>query len=225
MIRKRLLVIIVLLAVAAVSVTIVQAQGTQPPAATYVGSDKCATCHKPIHDNGSPVSLQDDPRPSQGSKVILADFGKMPAVITDTKLRFKNTDIVLTMAGAIASVHYHRPQDRRLVMAQVSGISRVKARLPPTTPGRTPWPVRLAKRMCRLPHHSFNLAKANKFTAADYKARKKNLLSSWASAVKPATGRLRAHQVSEQRHHPGQRGKSPGRTNLWAVSHARQFEG
>ena len=50
---KGLLVVTVLLAVLMASATLAPACGNLPYGTTYVGSDKCASCHKPIYDNGS----------------------------------------------------------------------------------------------------------------------------------------------------------------------------
>jgi hypothetical protein len=79
MTRKGLLVVMVLLAVMMVGATITQAQGNQPQGPTYVGSDKCAACHQPIHESWSAtlhtkmiLDLVKDPT------VIKADFDKCP---------------------------------------------------------------------------------------------------------------------------------------------------
>jgi len=98
MLKKSFVAVITLLAFVVVSVTVAQAQGTQPPSPTYVGSDKCVACHSAIHESWSATlhtkMILD---PAKDSKAILADFDKMSSIITDTKLLYKKTDVVLTM--------------------------------------------------------------------------------------------------------------------------------
>jgi hypothetical protein len=70
-----LLVVMVLLAILMASVTLAQAHGNPPYGTTYVGSDKCASCHKPIYDNWSATlytKLILDP--AQDFAVIKADL-------------------------------------------------------------------------------------------------------------------------------------------------------
>ena len=175
MLKKSFASVIILLAFAAVGVTVAQAQGTQPPGPTYVGSDKCAACHSAIHESWSATlhtkMILD---PAKDSKAILADLSKLSSVITDTKLLYKKTDVVLTMGWRYRQRYILAdPKTGRLVMG--AGQWNIPGQGPAASDAT--WQPAAAGddwlKECAGCHTTgFNLEKANKFTAANYKAGK-----------------------------------------------------
>lgn len=173
--RKGLLVVMVLLAVLMVSATIAQAQGNPPQGPTYVGSNKCAACHQPIHESWSATlhtkMILD---PAKDPAVIKADFDKLSTVITDTKLQFKKADVVLAMGWRYRQRYIIAdPKTGRLVMG--AGQWNLAGQGPASTDNT--WQAATAGedwlKECAGCHTTgFDLAKSQKFTAADYHAGK-----------------------------------------------------
>ena len=176
MLKKSLAVVIVLLAFTAVGVTVAQAQGTLPPGPTYVGSDKCAACHPAIYNSWSATlhtkMILD---PAKDSTAILADFDKLSSnVITDTKLLYKKTDVVLTMGWRYRQRYILTdPKTGRLVMGAGQwnipgqGPAASDATWQPAAAGED-W----LKECAGCHTTGFNLEKAAKFSAANFKAGK-----------------------------------------------------
>jgi len=176
MLKKNFVAVITLLAFVVVGVTVAQAQGTQPPGPTYVGSDKCAACHSAIYESWSATlhtkMILD---PAKDSKAILADFDKMsPNVISDTKLLYKKTDVILTVGWRYRQRYILAdPKTGRLVMG--AGQWNIAGQGP--TASDAAWQHAAAGddwlKECAGCHTTgFNLEKANKFTTANYKAGK-----------------------------------------------------
>jgi predicted CXXCH cytochrome family protein len=175
MLKKIIVVVIVLLAIAAASATLATAQGNQPPGPTYIGSDKCAACHPAIYESWS-ASLHTKMilDPAKDSKAILAAFDKLSSVITDTKLLYKKTEVVLTLGWRYRQRYILAdPKTGRLVMGAGQwnipgqGPAASDAAWQPAAAGED-W----LKECAGCHTTGFNLEKANKFTAANYKTGK-----------------------------------------------------
>jgi predicted CXXCH cytochrome family protein len=175
MLNKSVAVAIILLAVATVGVAVAQAQGTQPPSPTYVGSDKCIACHSDVYESWSTTlhakMILD---PAQNPKAILADLSKLSSVITNTKLLYKKADIVLTVGSRYRQRYILAdPKTGRLVMG--AGQWNIGGQEPAASDGA--WQSAAAGddwlKECAGCHTTgFDLEKATKFTAANYKAGK-----------------------------------------------------
>ena len=175
MLKKSFAIVITLLSFVVVGVTIAQAQGTQPPGPTYVGSDKCAACHSADHESWS-ASLHTKMilDPAKDPKAILADFDKMSSVISDTKLLYKKADVVLTVGWRYRQRYILAdPKTGRLVLGAGQwniagqGPAASDAIWQPAAAGED-W----LKECAGCHTTGFDLEKANKFTAANYKAGK-----------------------------------------------------
>jgi hypothetical protein len=175
-VRKGIFITILIVALAWVGVTVTQAQGNQPPAPTYVGSDKCKTCHAAVMGQWSqtlhPKMIQ-DPAKSK-DQVILADFLKQSTRITDTKQQFTGKDVVLTMGWRYRQRYIVAdPKTNRLVLARGQwniagqGPSNVDATWQEAA-GGDDW----LKECAGCHTTGFNPAKSERYTAADYKAGK-----------------------------------------------------
>ena len=176
MIGKGILVLIVLVAFVMVSTTVAQAQGNPPPVPGYVGSEKCKLCHSAAYEQWAqtihPRMIQ-DPSKSKG-KIILADWAKQSTVITDTKQQFTDKDVILAMG-----VRYRQryivvdPKTNRLVMGRgqwnIAGQGRADSdnTWQDATAGED-W----LKECAGCHTTGFNLARSEKYTAADYRAGK-----------------------------------------------------
>jgi predicted CXXCH cytochrome family protein len=175
MLKKSCAIVIVLLAFTAVGITVAQAQGTQPPGPTYVGSDKCATCHPAIHESWlATLHTKMILDPAQDPKAILADLNTLSSVITDTKLLYKKTDVVLTIGWRYRQRYILTdPKTGRLVMGAGQwnipgqGSTASDATWQPAAAGED-W----LKECAGCHTTGFNLEKATKFTAANYKTGK-----------------------------------------------------
>ena len=175
MLKKSIAVVIASLACLVVGDTVVWAQGAQPPGPTYVGSDKCAVCHSAIHESWSATlhakMILD---PAQDSKAILADMSKMSNVITDTKLLYKKPDVVLTVGWRYRQRYILADRKTgRLVLGAGQwdvagqGSAASDAAWQPAAAGED-W----LKECAGCHTTGFNLEKADKFTAANYKSGK-----------------------------------------------------
>jgi hypothetical protein len=206
MTRKGLLVVTVLLAVLMVGATLAQAQGNPPQGPTYVGSDKCATCHQPIHESwAATLHTKMILDPIKDPTVIKADFGKMSNVITDTKLQFKKTDVMLTMGWRYRQRYIIAdPKTGRLVMG--AGQWNLAGQGP--TASDNAWQAAAAGEAAlecavAIPP-GFDLARL-KFTSADYVG--KDSRSRASIAAKPAMAPAR----NTSRYPPGRPSQSTKR--------------
>jgi hypothetical protein len=175
MLKKCFAVIITLLAFAILGIPAARAQGTQPPGPSYVGSDKCAECHSAVHESWSATlhtkMILD---PAQDPKAILADLSKLSSVITDTKLLYKKADIVLTVGWRYRQRYILAdPKTGRLVL----GAGQWNIAGQGSAVSDAAWQQAAAGddwlKECAGCHTTgFDLEKANKFTAANYKSGK-----------------------------------------------------
>lgn len=109
--RKGLIPPLLALTISIVGVSIALAQGNQPPAVEYAGSDACAACHSTEHTNWAatlhPRMIQDPKKtPTTTLKiggatiitnVIRADFAQLAQILPDVKTRYTAKDVVLTL--------------------------------------------------------------------------------------------------------------------------------
>jgi len=175
--RTGLLAAILLVTIAAIGATIAQAQSTQPPSPTYIGSAKCAACHPAIYQSWSATlhaKMVQDPTRNPTATVILADFAKMSSIITDTRLQYTSTNVVLTLGWRYQQRYILAdPKTGRLVMGAGQwniagqGPSAADNTWQNAAPGED-W----LKECAGCHTTGFNLEKSSKFTAADYKAGK-----------------------------------------------------
>jgi predicted CXXCH cytochrome family protein len=174
MLKKWLVIAIVMITIALVGATIAQAQGTQPPAMTYAGSEKCKICHPAAYEQWSKTlhtKMIQDPAKSK-DKITLADFSKQSSVITDTKQLFTGKDVVLTMGWRYR---------QRYILADAKTGRLVMGRGQWNIAGQGPsgadntWQDATAGedwlKECAGCHTTgLDVAKAATFTAADYRA-------------------------------------------------------
>lgn len=174
MLKQGLLALIMLMALTLAGVTLAQAQGAQPPAPTFVGSEKCKTCHPAAYDQWSQTlhaKMIQDPAKSK-DKIILADFSKQSTIITDTQQQYTEKNVVLTMGWRYRQRYILAdPKSGRLVMGR--GQWNIAGQGSAETDNT--WQDAAAGedwlKECAGCHTTgFNLARAEKFTAANYKA-------------------------------------------------------